>query len=239
MNTIIKLLPVALVLLTLVLGTGCVDGPAEDYNVISGTITITDIPTPQPDVYIFVFSYSHYWGERVKINMNNVNGSNATLSWSIPVDDDFIPNQDYGIGIQWYPIGNNEVFSKTLLNPIKIGKDKKLGNIGTISIKTITISGTINVTLNEETIPKIELIATEPYNYTMFKIVFYNPAPNTEWSVTLLAFDPPKEVSTYKIFAMDDGGKFLFEKDLSIIHYYYNVDISNIDLYFGNIEKEP
>jgi len=127
------------------------DGPKEPpIGEISGTIILTDVPSPAPRVSILVSGdiSSKWWCSSNRINLRSGNYTN--LSWSIPIyeHNGFYPsNGDFTLYIQ--PTGSTDKFWVDIPIESYIGSVNANGiNLGTVSIKSITLSGTLNITHN-------------------------------------------------------------------------------------------
>jgi len=155
---------------------------------IIGVISLADIPLPSTTkVYIRSYSFAGYpdnwWNLYRKIDMSNVTDTSATVTWSLPVYESF------GFG----PTGNFELIilpgdsltNYTVSIPTKkIIDDMNVGDLGTVSIKGVTLSGTITVTYNGDLVPYVEIYANFPAKGNIGITCLSSPEPNSPWSVT-------------------------------------------------------
>jgi len=165
------------------------NGQGKKTGQITGTITITDIPSPGTNVQICTSSYSQYpnnwWNLNRKIDMSTVTGTSATLNWSLPVYGTLKPNSEGTLELIVLPGNSLNPYSVTVSNKILLDNvNKDVGNVGTISIGGVTLSGTININYNGEPIPYVELYAVYPVHGTLNITCLYSPEPNVPWSLT-------------------------------------------------------
>jgi hypothetical protein len=159
----------------------------EKIGNITGSITLTDITSPTPKVWIQSYKEGEYWRFTGKINMSEVTGT-ATLNWSIPVYELFFtPPVEYRFSLFVLPNGSKSDygFEVPIQTTKTINANTNVGNLGTVSIKGVTLSGTINVTYNGEPVPYVELLIIRQAGTAIRIISFSSPGPNTPWSVIL------------------------------------------------------
>ena len=181
------------------------DFPLNNYGkkigVITGTITLTGIPSPVPKVWINNDSY--YWWFTGRVNMSNVNSTTttATLNWSMPI---------YGQGSEEWgfrPNTRNQFELFVLADDGKYGykvsvptvktignANTNVGSLGTVSIKCITLSGTINVTYNGEPVPHVEIYANYPVKGPLNKVFLSSPEQDAPWSIILVSSNTPRDI---------------------------------------------
>jgi len=164
------------------------NGQGNKIGQISGTITIMDIPATGTKVQIRNYSFSQYptfwWNLYKKINMSSVTGTSATLNWSLPVYENYKPNSENTFELIVLP--GNSLNPYTIAVPNKIPSVDINGSvdIGTISIKGVTLSGTININYDGKPVPYLELYATYPVQGTLNVTCLSSPKPNAPWSLT-------------------------------------------------------
>jgi hypothetical protein len=165
------------------------NGQGKKTGRITGTITLTDIPSPGTKVQIRNYSFSQYpanwWNLYKKINMDAVTGTSATLDWSLPVYENFKPNSEGTFELIVLP--GNSLNSYTIAVPKKIilgNINENVGNIGTISIKGVTLSGTININYDGGLVPYLELYAIYEVHGTLNITCLFSPEPDVPWSLT-------------------------------------------------------
>jgi len=235
-----------LVLLTLM---ACDDGGGgggtSDLNLpviigtITGTITLTDVPSPKPkSVSISVSGFDNvtydYWSSYdSRINITG-SGTLSNISWSIPIyeDDDFFPST--GNFSLWIELTNNNSFSIDIPTTKTISSvNANVGSLGTVSLKTITLSGTINVTCNGQVVPYVEIMAsassTSAYGYTTLT----SPVANASWSITMPALSSSTQVN-FSVYGMSSSGTTLFFVYNTSSVNAYNTNVSGITLNLGN-----
>jgi len=155
---------------------------------ITGTITLTDIPHPTTTkVYISGFSYSGYpknwWDLNRKIDMSSVTETSAKVNWSLPVYESFGFGQE-GL-FELIVLPGDSLKSYTVSIPTKKTiNSMNVGDLGTVSIKGVTLSGTITVTHKGEPVPYVEIYANFPAKGNVGITCLSSPEPNTPWSIT-------------------------------------------------------
>jgi len=165
------------------------NGQGQKTGKITGTITITDIPAPGTKLQIRNYSFSQFpdnwWNLYKKINMGAVNGTSATLNWSLPVYENFKPNSEGTFEIIVLPGDSLNTYSIAVPNKILLGDiNQDVGNVGTISIRGVNLSGTININYEGKPVPYLELYAAYPVQGTLNTTCLYSPKPNAPWSLT-------------------------------------------------------
>jgi len=165
------------------------NGQGKKTGQITGTITLTDIPHPGTKVQIRNYSFAEYpnywWNLYKKIDMSTVTGTSAALNWSLPVYEMFKLNSEGTFELIVLP--GNSLNSYTVTVPQKISLssiNENIGSIGTVSIKGVTLSGTININYNGEPVPCVELYALYPVQGPLNITILSSPGPNAPWSLT-------------------------------------------------------
>jgi len=246
MKKIIIVLLIGLLINALVL-TGCDSlltrnsystiGDETPIGEISGTITLTDVPTPAPQVYISVRGSSpNYWsslrGGYVKLSSDNY----TNLSWSIPIyeDDDFSPSNG-NFTLYVYPANKDDSNSFFIDIPITpyIGNVNTSGiNLGMVSLKTINLSGTINITHNGQPIQYVFILAVTTDKQVIGSIEFYHIAAKTQWSMTVPAINSD---INFCVSGLRNDDKIFSRENISSIRI-NNHDISGIVINVGDIK---
>jgi hypothetical protein len=215
---------------------------------ITGTITLTDVPNPAPQVSINVFGNSGgNWWSSFPSSRINISGSGivSNIYWSIPVyenDSFFASNGNFSL----YVSSGNSGFEISIpTTPYISTVNANVGSLGTVSIKSITLSGTINVTNNGQPVPgvyiDIEVIVQE---YERRYVAYLtSPGANASWSITLQPFDSPTQVvfrvTGVYLYVVEEKRyqQLLFERELSSPTVnVYNTDVSGITLNVGDIK---
>jgi hypothetical protein len=172
-------------------------GRGEKIGEITGTITLTDISNPPPKVYIRAASwYTSFSTSRSEIK--GITGTSGTFNWSIPVyeNDRFEPGEIY---FQlWVRTGasRDDGFSIDIPTTIDIDTlDAAVGSLGTVSIASITLSGTITVTNNGNPVPRVEIeVVSESTWDQLGGTSLTSPGSNAAWSITIPVLDTPDEI---------------------------------------------
>jgi len=203
---------------------------------ISGTITLTDVPNPAPRVQISVhnFDNNHWWSSSEYINLSSDNSVN--LTWSIPVykDDGFFPSNGK-FTLYVHPKGDSEYYKVNIPATPYINNVNTGGiNLGTVSIKSVTLSGTINITHNGQPVKYANIFADDADGQLIGSTRIDSPATNAPWSMTVAAINSNV---TFWVFGRVNGNdKWLFDRNnLSPISV-NSQDISGISINVGDIK---
>ncbi|MDR1859017.1 MAG: hypothetical protein LBQ69_06055 [Treponema sp.] len=214
----------------------------EKIGDITGTITLTGISSPPQRVYINVRGYAagDSWYGQNKINMSSVSGTTATLNWSIPVYENTGFSSSTGeFELTVRPAGGGGNYSVPIqAQPNIPDENANVGDLGTVSIQSVTLSGTINVTYNGNPVPYVLITARKAQggggggDYLADTSVF---SPANTWSITFGAFDAPTgillEISGYP---SRWSGDTLFTRNFTSVSA-HNQDVGGISLSFGDI----
>jgi len=109
-------------------------------------------------------------------------------------------------------------------------------NLG--NIKTITLSGTLNVTLDGQPVPRVEIrVGSDEYYYwkELGSTRLTSPGANASWSITLRPFDDPTPVYFNVYGYSANGYEQLFSRTPDITVNAYDKNISGITINLGNI----
>jgi hypothetical protein len=212
-----------------------------EIGVISGTITLTNINNPRP-TKVSLHANGDNWngGTGSEISLSSVSGSTATVSWTLKIFNDgneYFPSEgSFRLWVE--PAGADRGFnvpitaSPTVSGPYAVGID-----LGSVNIGTITLSGTINVTYDGETVPLVKIQAIGANGDKSDEIYLNSPDANAPWSIMMLAFDSPTSVR-FTVTGMDsDGYERLFFKTVRPDPQLNasNQDIPGINLNLGNV----
>jgi len=212
-------------------------GDETPIGKISGTITLTDVPNPSPRVDISVKGDdSNYWdslrGGHVTLNSDNY----TNLSWSIPIyeDDNFLPS-NVKFTLHVYPTdkdNNNYLFVDIPITPY-IGNVNTCGiNLGIVSIKSIKLSGTINITHNGQSVQYARIWARTTNNpYIGSTKYLISPTANTTWSMTVLAVNSDV---TLDVTGRRNDDRHFYRYNISLVSV-NNQDTSGIVINVGDI----
>jgi len=214
---------------------------------ITGTITLTEVPNPAPQVYIYVQgndgnkSWNSY---KSRINLGSGSGTLTDISWSIPIydsNDSSIPST--GKFFLWVePVDSNNMFSVEIPDAININNvNANVGSLGTVSIKTIILRGTVNVTYNGTAVPLVEIITRDQSNNTLSSKSLTSPGANASWSIIMQALKSSTQVDFEVIGYSTNGDETLFYKKITPVPavIVYNTNVSEITLNIGNISNSP
>jgi len=212
---------------------------------ISGMITLTDVLSPVPRVSIWGKSddiFFKWWIRDSDIKLNSGNYTN--LSCSIPIYEDdsfFLSNCNFSLFV--YPTGSNNMFWVQIPTTSYIGSANASGiNLGTVSIKSITLSGTINIAHNGQPV-KVGIEAINTDGQFIGLTYLDSPAVNAPWSIMVSAINSDVTFSVYSfsgpssgpIGVIDLGDEWdFFRVGLSPVSV-NNQDKSGIVLNLGNI----
>jgi hypothetical protein len=184
---------------------------------ITGTITLTGIFSPTPKVWIGK-KESTYWQFTGKVNMSEVTGTESTLNWSMPVYElSYKPPMESRFGLFVLPNGSKSDYGfevpiptvKTINNA-----NMNVGNLGTVSIKGVAVSGTLTVTYNGNPVPYVELFMIREAGSVIQEAYFFSPGPETPWSVILESVSYQRSV-VFQVFGYSKenptGSDILFD----------------------------
>jgi len=171
----------------------------ERIGTLTGTITLTDVPNPAPRVYISVNGgdNDNWWGSEGNRITISGSGTVSNISWSISIygDNGFSPSTgNFRLWVE--SAGSNSGFRIEIPTTPYISSANQSGiNLGTVSIKSITLSGTINVTYDGQPVPYLEISANTHQQYWIGSTELTPSGANTSWSITIQAFSSPTEIS--------------------------------------------
>jgi len=219
-----------------------INGQGKKTGQITGTITLTDIPSSGTKVQIHTSSFSQYptywWNLYKEIDTSSVSGASATFNWSLPVYETFKPNSESTFELIILPDNSLNSYTVTLPNKTLGNVNDNIGNIGTISIKGVTLSGTININYDENPVPYLELYALYDVQDLLNITCFSSPEPNAPWSLTYGKNRNTKVDIKFQIIGYSEKNKNnmlfdIFVKDIITIN--NNQDKSGIVIDIGNI----
>jgi hypothetical protein len=207
---------------------------------ITGKITITDIPAPGTKLQIHTSSYSqnNFWDLNKKIDMSAVTGTSATLNWTLPIYETLKPNSEGTLELIVLPGNSTNTYTIAVPNKISLENNKDVGNVGTISIKGVTLSGTININYDGNPVPYLELYAIYDVQDLLNITCLSSPEPNAQWSLTYGKNRNSKVDIKFQMFGYSDKNKnnMLFDrfvKDI-IVTINNNQDKSGIVIDIGD-----
>jgi len=170
------------------------NGGGKQLGAITGKITLTDIPGPATKVYIH--NYGKGWWFNGKIDMSNVSGTSGTFDWSAPLYEEYSTlNSRSGFALSVLPGGTRYSYEVIVPAFKKIGTaSANIGKLGTVSIKGVTLSGTLNVAYNGKPVPFVEIHAVHPAAGIVNVAYLPSPEPDAPWSMVLGASNAPREI---------------------------------------------
>jgi len=168
------------------------NGQGKETGEITGTITLSSIPLPATTkVFINTYFYNGYpgnwWNLSRKIDMSSVTDTDtsATLNWSLPVYESLKSPSQASFSLIVLPGDSKIPYDVSIPTRKTIGGDNAdVGDLGTVSIRGVTLSGTINVTLNGQPVPYVEIYANYAVEGTLGITCLSSPGPDAPWSVT-------------------------------------------------------
>jgi hypothetical protein len=206
---------------------------------ISGSVTLTNVPA---DAKVFI--YARVNDDDLDTSFYPVNLS--TGAWIIPLyESDFKDDSPASVtGQQQVDFrllvlladGNDyriENIARTLSLTSKT--DIQAGNIGTKSLQTVTLSGTITVTHNGQPMPRVQISADTTGGSRLGYTQLSSPGANASWSLAVPAFNSPTDV-TISVYGADSKGNQLFSQDdVKTVTGVFTTDKTGIAISLGNI----
>jgi len=214
-------------------------GPSmgEKIGEITGTITLTNIPSPAPKLELHVYSEYGFWSSELnKINISG-NETTQTVSWSLTIYSTyniFVPSNG-SFYLYVTPKGCKEGYPLQIsVTPHIDSANADVGSLGEVSLETITLSGTVNVTCNGQRLSKVRIDANSnaaPWVHASTEI--FSPAPDAPWSIII-----PKTSNQFffKVTGYSANGDCLFEQYIDMYTTVNNEDVSGINLTVGDIK---
>jgi hypothetical protein len=169
--------------------------PGKKTGEVTGTVTLTDIPSVPATVTISIVNS----GISAGIDIREVAGSSSSqvgFSFRIYENDyiNFGSTYTFRINVLINESGNS--FTRSISTGKTIsGANANIGNVGSVNIKTVTMSGTINVTYdNGKTVPYVEIIALYDVDDEIGIAGLLSPGPDTPWSITVEAVSTSRDI---------------------------------------------
>jgi len=214
---------------------------------ITGTITLIDVPTPVPQVSISVWGNegNNLWESALSpIDLDS--GNYTDIPWSIPIaeENNFFPSYGkFRLHIQQADGDDGYDIHIKTTTPYIGTVNANVGSLGEVNINSIILSGTINVTYENEFVPYVEIgINTSENDWIGFtRIDSPGSKPGSdEWQIKLPIIVPPAKIS-FRVAGYNKNNIRLFnnviDPDPSIT--VSNEDIREITLDLGNISVIP
>jgi hypothetical protein len=181
---------------------------------ISGTVTLTDVPA---GASVSISAWSNNGG----LGTSSYPVDVSTGAWTIPLytgdfddDDPDSASGQQNIYFELHVRLDNSRYSTGGLNKTLDLTNKtniQAGNIGTTSLKAVTLSGTITVTHNGQPAPYMAIRAYANGNY-LSETGVISPGAGASWSLTIPAFDSPTDV-VIDVSGSDSNDEQLFYKE--------------------------
>jgi hypothetical protein len=181
------------------------NGQGKKTGEITGTITLSNIPhLAATKVYINGSSFNGYpnnwWNAYRKIDMSSVTDTSAMLHWSLPVYETFKSNSQATFSLFVLPGDSLSTYTVSVSTQKTIsGANANVGDLGTVNIRGVTISGTINVTCDGQPVPYVEIFARDEGNTLLGTTCLFLPEPNAAWSLTFGSITSDKTIS-FQVF---------------------------------------
>jgi hypothetical protein len=179
------------------------DSRGDKLGEITGTITLTDIPSPAPRVYISVsgenVSGHRWWSGNSRVQFSGT-GTQTNISWSIPVyeNDNFVPSNGR-FRLYVLPLGSSariELIIPAIPRIDNVNADA--GSLGTVSIKYITLNGTVNATIGGQPVPAYRISAHDEDGWLDSASVV-SAGANASWTVYIKPFTTPTKIIFYVV----------------------------------------
>jgi hypothetical protein len=223
---------------SIIYSNSSLNGQGQKIGAVTGTIRLTNIPSEKFKLYLS--ANAENWSSQGTVTLINPVEESKNMSWSFPV---------YGKQVNsWGTFGfepSETSFSLLILSEkaqngyeVSIAATKKinnanekLGSLGTVSIKGVRLSGTINVMYNGEPVPYIEIYAIWDVQGALEMTYLLSPGPNEPWSILLEESNVNRDI-TFQIFGTTKqdytATDILIDRFVSEAIYVSNTDVANI-----------
>jgi len=200
---------------TIIYCSDTLNGQGRKIGEITGTITLNDIP-PAAKVYIQNWAYINKdegWFFNRKIDIQETTVARATVNWSLPVYESLRPNSGNTFELVVLPGDSLKAYTVAVRDKKTISDaNAAVGNLGPVSVKGVTLSGTINVTHNGEPVPYVELHVIFEVQGTLNITCLSSPGPDAPWSVTFGRDRNDKDIK-FQVFGYSEkNGTLLLDK---------------------------
>jgi hypothetical protein len=205
----------------------------EQIGKISGTITLTNIPNPKPEeIYISAHDSNWNWSSySSKISLSGVSGNTASsIAWTIPLYEndsngslkDRTGTENISFRLYVQNAGSNNGFEIQLDSTKNLNLSDKsniqAGDLGTVSIATITLSGTLKISNGGSPVPNVSISVYKKggNNSSIGYGSLESPATSGEsWSILIAAQEPGTEITFYVSAYDADWKNNIFSKEVS------------------------
>jgi len=215
-----------------------IDGLGKKIGEITGTITLTNIPDPLTKIHLQnnYWRGSNWWSFNRKINISGISGASGSVKWSLPVFEAFIPDVESGFNLVIIPGDSLEPYEVSLpITKVITNSNENIGDLGTVNIGGVKLSGTINITLNGEPVPYLEILAQDDGSRLLNRTGLTSPQPGASWSLTYKGIGSEINIK-FIIFIFNSSKEFLFDKYIdATVTVTNNQNISDINFDIGDI----
>jgi len=213
---------------------------------ITGIITLTDVPDNFLEASIYLKNGNEY---QISSDVIQDSDNFLKLRWSIAVYDSYpeIIASDYNFYLNVNLNDNSSACNYTV--PIQTAKyisnkNAYVGDLGTVSLKSIVVSGNVYALVNNQLASLIEVVVKTPQGLTN-KVEAYIPnyhpslpesyRSSPSWSVRLPVFASPAQLSFDVIVRDRTFYQLLYTRELSNpIVFVSNEDVSGVNLYVSD-----
>jgi hypothetical protein len=217
------------------------DDPVDAVGYITGTLTFTGYTGQRPQVRInaeYFDGKGGYWVE----DWGGSYTVNADGSFSIPFVQQFLTALNAGtldLRFQLYIGSGNSQFSKRIEPMIQVTASQlsngnlNVGSLGTVSLASITLSGTISVTINGQPVPRVHISTSGGYNNGSTTLT--SPGTNAAWSITFPASNSPANLTFYVYGYDSQGNRLFYRSEAASVSGVSNTNVSGVVINLGNI----
>jgi hypothetical protein len=219
--------------------------PVQAAGYVKGSVILTDTPSPRPEVRINARSELDIDGRDDYYTVN------ADGSFEIPFVEEFLDvlgERDQTLRFDLWvgpdmggfpmPVPASKVAAKKDL----AGGNLEVGSLGEVSIASITLSGTISVKINNQTVPRVMISARVDSISEGGSIMTYasgailnNPAEGQAWT-TAIQKPAAGTTVTFSVFGLDANGNYIFQRDNVTSRTVSTQNVSGIALNLGDIK---
>jgi len=215
-------------------------GQGKKIGEITGTITLTDIPDPLTKIHLQnkYWNYNKWWNFNRKIKINGISGTSGSVNWSLPVYESFIPNVQSGFNLVIIPGDSLESYEVSIpITKVINDTNENIGDLGSVSIRGVKLSGKINVTYNNKPVPYLEILAQDDGSRSLNRTLLTSPEPDAPWSITYRSIGSGINIM-FVISVYNSSKEFLFNRYLDkIVTVINSQNMSGIDLNIGDINE--
>jgi uncharacterized repeat protein (TIGR02543 family) len=208
---------------------------------ITGTVALANNAGQESQVRIIFWSY-YVWLDNFGLGYAvDDNGS-----FSIPLDHEFLNElqQAGSLSIGFYLIigSDDNHYGIALENEIIITADQlnggelPLGYIGSVSLYSATLSGTINIALNGQPPPIVGITAYPQQGTWSSEAMLNTPSNNASWSLAMPTLDSPTDIFLGVYMLDADRNEIFSWRDIQTVNGVNNSGRNGIVINLGNID---